>query len=284
MVQPVKAGAALIREINSTAAPSPVLWWLGHSGFAIKYGTSIFYIDPYLSNSQMNRYRRTAIARERLVAPPLAAREVRHADMVFSTHPHGCHLDPGTVPAILRASRHARLVLPKSTAGRANSMGIDYLRMTTTDVDLPVDYWKDGEHIRIEPVPSAHESLDWNPRDGHRYLGYLIRFGDATIYHSGDCVPYEGLAERLRRASVTVALLPVNGRDPARAIPGNFTVNEAAELAEDIGARWLVPMHYGMFAASAAAIDRFIDHMLGCRPRQRFKVFECGEGWEIPRD
>ena len=68
MVQPVKAGAALIRDIEGAVAQSPTLWWLGHSGFAIKYGNSIFYIDPYLSNSQAVRYRRTAIARDRLMA------------------------------------------------------------------------------------------------------------------------------------------------------------------------------------------------------------------------
>ena len=284
MIQPVSRGAALVREIESAEAETPVLWWLGQSGFAIKYRSAIFYIDPYLSNSQMRRYRRSGIRRERLTASPLRALEVRHADVVLATHRHGCHLDPGTLPIMLRASRRARLVLPKSAAGRANSFGIDYLRMTTTDVDLPVDIWKDGEHIRIEAIPSAHEKLEWSPLDGHPYLGYLMRFGDFSIYHSGDCVPYNGLAERLREEKVTVALLPVNGRDPSRGVPGNFTVAEAAQLAEEIGARWLAPMHYDMFAANTVEVDRFIAHMLGQRPGQRFKIFQCGEGWQIPAE
>ena len=78
----------------------------------------------------------------------------------------------------------------------------------------------------------------------------------------------------LRPYNVTAALLPINGK-------GNFEIAEAAQLAEDIGARWLVPMHYGAFAEQTADLDRFIDHMLGFRPAIGFKVFEPGERWAI---
>ena len=50
--------------------------------------------------------------------------------------------------------------------------------------------------------------------------------------------------------SIDVALLPVNGRDAYRAscgVPGNFTVAEGRELAERIGARYVVAHHFGMF-------------------------------------
>ena len=95
-------------------------------------------------------------------------------------------------------------------------------------------------------------------------------------------VGYRPLADRLRPYSVTVALLPISGRKPHA--PGNFAIDEAAQLAEDIGARWLVPMHYGMFASNTGDVDRFVDHLLGQRPAQRFKVFACGEKWVVPAD
>ena len=74
---------------------------------------------------------------------------------------------------------------------------------------------------------------------------------------------------------MTAALLPIHG-------PGNFDIAQAAQLAEDIRARWLVPMHYGTFADQDEEIDRFVDHMLGFRPTVGFKVFEAGERWMIP--
>ena len=40
-------------------------------------------------------------------------------------------------------------------------------------------------------------------------------------------------------------------------------------------------MHYGMFATNTGDVNRFIDHLLGQRPAQRFKVFEVGEKWVV---
>jgi len=284
MFEPLKIGAALVAEIDETECPAPTLWWLGQSGFVIKYREMILYIDPYLSERQTARYKDTDQPRVRMTAAPLRGWQVRHADLILCTHRHGTHMDVGSLPAMLRGSRGARLVLPKSAAGYAHAQGIDYVRMTTTDVDLPVEFSKQGESCHIEAVPAAHEEVDFRPLEGHGCLGYLLRFGGWTIYHSGDCVPYEGLAERLKPRRVSVALLPINGRDAARGVPGNFTIEEAARLAEEIRAEWLVPMHYDMFSFDTVDVNRFIDHMLFRSPGQRFKVFQCGAKWAVPED
>ena len=265
MIQPVKQGRALLDEIDLTPCFMPTLWWLGHSGFVLKYRQSVIYVDPFLST-----------VRPRLTAPPLDAGEIENAGLVLATHAHCSHMDGATLREILAASPRSKLVLPARAAGHAQSLGIAYERMVTTNSDLRVEYLDD----RIYAVPSAHEQLDWNPQGGYPYLGYLVRFGNYTIYHAGDGVPYPGLAARLQPYSVNVALLPINGR--GRGFPGNFEIAEAAQLAEDIGAAWLVPMHYGMFARDDVDINRFIEHMLGHRPAQRFKVFECGEMWTVP--
>jgi L-ascorbate metabolism protein UlaG (beta-lactamase superfamily) len=71
------------------------------------------------------------------------------------------------------------------------------------------------------------------------------------IAHSGDTIPYPGLADRLRAFAADVLLLPVNGRDAGRRdarIPGNLTLDEAIALGADAGAPYLVPHHFGMFA------------------------------------
>ena len=261
MIQPVNGGRQLLDEIENTFCPTPRLWWLGHSGFALKYRKAIVYLDPLLS----------AACPGRLVAPPFAAEEVTHAGLVLCTHAHAGHLDPGTAAGILAASRRAKVVIPMSVASHAHALGIEYHRMVTTNADLRVEFLDD----RIYAVPSAHPRLDWTPLGGYPYLGYLVRFGPYTIYHAGDGMPYDSLAERLRPYNVTVALVPIGGER-------NFKIPQAAQLAEEIRAEWLVPMHYDMFARCAVPVDRFIEHLLEHRPAQRFKVFACGEGWSIP--
>jgi L-ascorbate metabolism protein UlaG (beta-lactamase superfamily) len=218
----------------------------------------IFYIDPRLRRGEA-------------VLDPAS---ITHADLVLATHKHESHLDAETLPALMEASRRAKLVLPKSAVERACALGIGHDRMTTTDAGLRVECFKDGNYVRVYAAPSAHVKLDWSAMGGYPYLGYLLRAGPYTIYHSGDCVPHEDLVPRLLPYNVTVALLPIAGR-------GNFTIEQAAATAAEIGARWLVPMHY---SEGDGCTQRFVDHMLFRCPEQRFKVFRRGEGWPIPED
>jgi L-ascorbate metabolism protein UlaG (beta-lactamase superfamily) len=266
MTEPVKSGGALLEEIELTEGESPALWWLGHSSFAIKFQSIVFYTDPCFT---------TPPGRTRMLAAPLAPDQVTNADLILCSHAHASHMDPGTLSGVLKASPRARVVLPKSTAEHACSIGVPYDRMTTTDSDLRVEYFKGGPYGRVYAVPAAHPELDWTPLGGYPHLGYLIRFGACTIYHAGDCRWYEGIVGRLRPYNVTAALLPIDGA-------GNFDIAQAAQLAEDIRARWLVPMHYGTFANQSSDASRFVDHMLGFRPSVGFKVFEAGERWIIP--
>jgi L-ascorbate 6-phosphate lactonase len=266
MKEPVKSGEDLLAEIQETDGASPALWWLGHSGFVVKHQGIVFYVDPCLG---------TPPGRTRTLTPPLRAEQANNADMILCTHAHGSHMEPGTLPGMLKASERARVVLPKSAAEHACSIGISYDRMTTTDSDLRVEYFKGGLYGRVYSVPSAHPELDWTSLGGYPHLGYLIRFGGCTIYHAGDCRWYEGIIGRLRPYNVSAALLPIGGK-------GNFDIPQAAQLAEDIRARWLVPMHYGTFADQEVDVNRFVDHMLGFRPSVGFKVFEPGERWIIP--
>jgi L-ascorbate metabolism protein UlaG (beta-lactamase superfamily) len=192
--------------------------------------------------------------------------------MIFATHAHAPHLDTRSIAAMLENSRRAKLVLPKSAAEAANAAGIPFDRMSTTDAGLRIEYFKNNLYGRVYAVPSAHPNLDWTQAGGYPYLGYLIRFGRWTIYHAGDCVPYPELAARLRPFNVNVALLPIGGN--------NFEVAEAAQLAIDIGASWVVPMRYGTFDEDRESA--FVAHMLGHRPELRFRVFQCGEKWTVP--
>jgi len=265
MLQPVKRGRELIEEIDRTITATPSLWWLGHAGFVIRFASITFYIDPCLTDLP---------GRERRIASPLAPDEVRHADMVFATHAHPGHMDTATLAPMLERSRAARLVLPRTAADAAHAGGVEYSRMTSTDSGLRIEYFKDNLYGRVYAVPSAHPRQDWTQAGGYPYLGYLIRFGRWTIYHAGDTVWYEELARHIRPFNVNVALLPVGGN--------NFSMSEAAQLANDIGARWVVPMHYGTFDEDRES--SFVSHMLGQRPEQAFKVFQCGEGWTVPED
>lgn len=226
------------------------LQWCGGPTFAVRYRGISFYMEP-----------------------GAAAGPVTGADML--TVGGRTSLDVTTLQAILAASPHAKMVLPKGIGEQAHALGLDYHRMTTTDAALRVEYFKNGEYGRIYGVPAARRDeqgepqLDYTPIGGFPRIGFMARFGSCTVFHSGRGVPYAELADRLRPYSPNVAIVSIG--------PETFTEAQAADLAEQLQLPWLVPA-----PATPALGQRFLDHMLGHRPLQRFKMFEPGETWEIP--
>jgi L-ascorbate metabolism protein UlaG (beta-lactamase superfamily) len=199
-------------------------------------------------------------------------------DVVTSSHNHTDHLDGETLGALLHVSPGLALVGPEANrAFIAQRLGIDTGRVSGVDDGTTVE----AAGFHITGVAAAHEAIERDERGRCRFLGYVVRCGVWTLYHSGDCVPYDGLAERVRdRADgrpVDVALLPINGRAPDRRVAGNFDGPEAARLARDVGAAVVIPMHYEMFAFNTASPDAFVAEAE--RIGQPYRVLRCGERW-----
>jgi L-ascorbate metabolism protein UlaG (beta-lactamase superfamily) len=231
------------------------LAWLGQAGFAVKHGNAFLLIDPYLSDHLAKKYRGTRFPHVRMMRAPVRPEELENVDWVLCTHRHSDHMDPGSLPELARGSPHCRFLVPAAERETALEMGLPAERVVVIDAGETIPLCPDSD---CTAIPSAHEDLKTNDRGEHRFLGYILRLGRLTLYHSGDCVPYAGLAERLRDARIDLALLPVNGRDSYRAkhgVPGNMTFDEAADLCRAAGISWLVPHHFGMFDFNTVSVD-----------------------------
>ena len=90
-----------------------------------------------------------------------------------------------------------------------------------------------------------------------KYMGYVIEFGKCKIYHSGDTLWFDRMIDILKPFEVDVALLPINGNDPARGVAGNLNCKEAAHLAKAINAQCVIPCHYNMFTFNTADVNEF---------------------------
>jgi L-ascorbate metabolism protein UlaG (beta-lactamase superfamily) len=224
------------------------LWWLGQAGFAVRAGLRTFLIDPYLSDSLAQKYKGRQFPHRRVMPIPVDPAALKAIDWVFCTHRHTDHMDPLTNRALAVANQGCRFFVPCAVLEQAvANQGLDMNRTSCVNAgqNLTLD-----TSVSFNPIPAAHEQISVNSRGEHHFLGYVFRLGDIRIYHSGDCVPYDGLQGHLRNLKPDVALLPVNGRDDYRLsknIPGNFHFEEALQLCLSCEISYLVPHHFGMF-------------------------------------
>ena len=221
--------------------------WLGQAGFAIRGGGRLLIIDPYLSDSLAEKYRGKELPHARMMPSPLAPEAARGVDAVLCTHKHTDHMDPGTLPAIARTNPSCLFVAPRAEKVHAVSIGVPELRLRTIDAGETLH---PVEGIQVEAIPAAHEELARNNSGEMIHLGYIVTVGGIRLYHSGDCIPYDGLEETLHASAIDVALLPVNGRSKsltARGIIGNFHLEEAIQICRTAGIQVLFCHHWGLF-------------------------------------
>jgi L-ascorbate metabolism protein UlaG (beta-lactamase superfamily) len=251
------------------------LWWLGQSGFLLQWNGRHFLLDPYLSDSLARKYAATRTPHARMTPPPVNPEKLGFIDIVSSTHIHTDHLDPETLLPLFEANPWLTLVIPE-----AERDAVEKKLSTRWPATLGLDNGGSQEihGFRITAVASAHERVELDSRGRCRFLGYVIEFGGWTVYHSGDTVWHNALAESLRPFRIDAALLPINGRASERGVAGNLNPQEAAGLGKEINARIVIPCHYDMFAFNTAPVEDFV--AAAREVGQDYQVLRCGERWE----
>ncbi len=269
-----------LSDVNGLKAGAGVaMCWLGQAGFLIEQSGMRIVIDAYLSDSLAVKYTGTRFPHRRMMPPPVSPSDLRGVDWILCTHGHTDHMDPGTIPALLAANPQAKVLAPRAEAARAEQRGVPPERLVLIDAGET----RNLGGVKVTAVPAAHEELR-RSEDGYLCLGYVLHGAGVTLWHSGDSIPWPGLVEWLAPFRVDVALLPVNGRDAERAangVPGNFTLAEAVEVTDAIGAPSMLGHHIGLFDFNT--LDRTAAHrQLATLAHEAEVLFaETGVAWDV---
>lgn len=281
MIKPILLNEAFLADVRAAREDTGRfhLWWLGQSGFLLQWRGRHLLFDPYLSDSLTKKYALTDKPHVRMTEIVVAPELLGFVDVVTSSHLHTDHLDAETLLPLRRANPNLQMVIPEANRGFvAERLG------TPTEWPVGLDAGQSAEvsGFAFRAVPAAHETIERDANGRCKFLGYVVQFGPWTVYHSGDTVLYEGMAEMLRQWPVDVAILPINGAKPERRVAGNLDGAEAARLGKASGARLVIPCHYEMFGFNTAAPDLFVATAgdLG----QPFRVLRAGERWSSPEE
>jgi len=256
MIKPILQDDDFIASVHAAQPGKLHLWWLGQSGFLVKWQDTHLLIDPYLSDSLTQKYAETEKPHVRMTERVVAPERLDFIDVLTSSHNHTDHLDGETIIPLIKVNPALTIIIPRANLDfAAKRLLVPSSRLSAIRSDsgtLMVGPFK------FHALPSAHEQLEQDENGEHKFVGYVIEVGGRTIYHSGDACPYPGLAERLKNWKIDLALLPINGRDPARQVAGNFNAGEAVSLGWEIQAGMLIPCHYDMFEFNTVTPDAFV--------------------------
>jgi len=209
------------------------LTWIGHASFLVQTPNTNLLVDP--------NWAKWLKIIKRIRHPGLEIRDLPTIDLVLVTHAHFDHLDRRT---LRRVAEDQPIVVPFEVGNLVHGLGFESIH--------ELDYWKCFEHqgARITLTPCHH----WGARmlhDSHRgFGGYIIELDGRTIYHCGDTAFFDGFKEIGKRFKIDIALLPIGAYDPPSGREVHMNPEEALQAFLDLGARSMVPMHYGSFRLS----------------------------------
>jgi L-ascorbate metabolism protein UlaG (beta-lactamase superfamily) len=189
--------------------------FLGHATFELSSGDDTVLIDPFLSGNP-----KAAIAADDAVA-----------STIVLTHGHGDHIGD-TVPIAKRTG--APVVAIVELAREIGEEGVD-----VRDPNLGGTVHFDWGWVKL--VPAWHTST--TPKGTvNTPAGLLINFHDTVVYHLGDTCLFSDLELVGKRAPIDFALM---------CIGGHYTMDrtDAVDAAQLVGAKAVIPCHYGTFPA-----------------------------------
>jgi L-ascorbate metabolism protein UlaG (beta-lactamase superfamily) len=280
LIKAIKKDNELIDEIDSFISDKNdfYLWWLGQSGFLLQWNGKRILIDPYLSDSLTKKYAATDKPHTRVSELALSPELLKNISIVTSSHNHTDHLDAETLMPVLKNNPGIKFIIPEANRNFV-------CERLQCDNNFPIGL-NDRKSVTIDGVTfhgiaAKHNEIERDENGNCKYMGYVIEFGNYRIYHSGDTLWFDEMVNVLKPFSVDVALLPINGNDPARKVAGNLDCSEAAELAKAINAQYVIPCHYDMFAFNTADVSDFINEAK--KINQLYHVLKIGEHFKYSK-
>ena len=161
------------------------------------------------------------------------------ADYIFITHSHYDHYSEEDIKKVRK--KETKIIITSDLKEKVKELGFENsnIIIVTPNEKYIIDT------LKIETIPAYNNEKQFHPKSNN-WVGYIIEINGEKYYIAGDT----DITEENKKIKCDVALLPIGG---------TFTMNyeEAAELANIIKPKIVIPIHYGSIVGNKSDAEKF---------------------------
>jgi len=257
-------------EYEKLISSNDYLCWLGHASFLLQLGGKHILIDPVFGDIPF--YKRD-------IPAPYTPAMLPNIDFLLLSHTHYDHFDASSLMKIGKYTKQALLPL---------QMGRLLKRTVKSDIVCTELNWferYEKDDLAVTLVPAKH----WSRRgifDTNVVLwgGFVIEYRGKTVYFAGDTAfdtHFEAIGSCF---DIDIAILPIGAYRPAEVMKHNhLNPQEAYDAFKMLGAKQMIPMHYGTFKLSDEPLDEPLAWLrnIADSTMDNIKILDVGEVYTI---
>jgi len=241
--------------------------WIGHASFFLQFAGHSVIVDPNWANWH------GPVRRQR--QPGMLLRDIPEVDLVLVTHAHFDHLHK---PSLKILQAREGIVVPRGSGSLVKKLGFPAVHEMAAWDAINFDV------LEVIHTPCHH----WGARfihDTHRdYGGYIVRAGGKSVFHCGDSAYFDGFTKIGKHQEIDIALMPIGAYEAPSGRNVHMNPEEAVRAFADLGAKLMIPMHYGTFPLGNEPFEEPVERLLMEADRlgisEKILIPEAGVGIE----
>lgn len=266
--------------------PHPEAWsddaitlcWLGHTTVLLNfYGIHVL-TDPAFSARVGVSLGLGTVGPKRYIAPALTFSELPPVDLVLLSHAHMDHMDLPSLRKLARTTPVVTAAMTQDVLAATRLTRVQELRWNEeTTVRTP-----QGD-LHIEAIEVKHWGERWPSEKPRGYNGYILKRENRSLLFGGDTATTSLFKATRSKGPFDLAIMPIGAYRPW--IWNHCTPEQALEMSNWAGARFVVPVHHQTFRLSEEPMDEPIERFraaLQLEP-ERLALSQVGGSFVCPR-
>ncbi|MEQ1723512.1 MAG: MBL fold metallo-hydrolase [Pseudobdellovibrio sp.] len=221
---------------------TPALVWFGHSSYLIKYQQKNILVDPVFSGHASPI---STAVKSFKGSDVYSVEDMPEINVLLLTHDHYDHIDFKSVSLLKNKTK--KVICPLGCGEHLEYWGFDPNLITE------LDWWQDkvvGTSLKITATPARHFSGRGLIRNKTLWASYVLELGTYRIFVGGDSGyddQFKKIGERFKSFDLALVECGQYGKNWPYI---HMFPEQTAQVARDLNAKVLMPVHWGKFILS----------------------------------